>query len=198
MLEKLLGKPDWRNYLERTKDDQPPEILVTALSYVKEKGTALDAGAGSLSGSRYLVEQGFHKVIALEPENVSQYVGGMSPEKFELITQTMEKFAFPDAAYDLVSAQMSLPFVNKKHLHAVLKSMKRSLKLGGIWTGTFFGERHSWNTFLNPNRASYLTEAEVRELFEDMEVLVFDTYDKPSERGTEKCWHEFRIVARKK
>jgi hypothetical protein len=55
----------WTRYSERTKDKPPRELLVQAVTYVQHKGHALDLGPGALNESKYLLEQGFQSVVAV-------------------------------------------------------------------------------------------------------------------------------------
>lgn len=48
----------WEDYFERTKNKPPRPLLLEAVTYVKEKGFALDLGSGALNDSLYLREHG--------------------------------------------------------------------------------------------------------------------------------------------
>ena len=65
MLEtpKGFSEPDeWKRYIETRKNDSPSLELISAVTLVKHKHSALDIGAGPLISTRYLRQQGFEKV----------------------------------------------------------------------------------------------------------------------------------------
>jgi len=58
----------WPQYIEKTKNKPPRRLLVQALGFVKNKNAALDLGAGAFNDTRYLLQAGFKKVIAVDRE----------------------------------------------------------------------------------------------------------------------------------
>ena len=65
----------WSTYHERTQNRPPRESLIKAVSLAREKEIALDLGAGALNDSKYLLEAGFGKVIAVDIEPTVQDAG---------------------------------------------------------------------------------------------------------------------------
>ena len=57
--------------ITRLEGHPPRPLLLNALAYVEFHGRALDLGAGPLNDSRYLLSQGFKKVVALEPASAA-------------------------------------------------------------------------------------------------------------------------------
>ncbi len=71
----------WNIYVKETKNRPPRPLLVKALSFVTERSTALDLGAGALTDTAYLVKQGFKHVVAVDQDNLAQ-------EEYENCRQT--------------------------------------------------------------------------------------------------------------
>lgn len=187
----------WKEYFEHTKNKPPRPILVQALSYVSEKGKALDLGAGALNESVYLVSEGFMHVTALDKTNVAHAIADILPsEHFTYKITTFEEFEFPKSEYDLVNAQYALPFIHPDSFQRVISSIYDSLKQGGVFVGQFFGNRDEWKTnskmtFVTKDMANDLLSAYTVNFFEEEEK------DKPTAAGEMKHWHIFHFIAEK-
>ncbi|MES2006614.1 MAG: methyltransferase domain-containing protein [Patescibacteria group bacterium] len=188
---------DWPKYFELTKDKPPRPLLVKALSFVKEKGNALDIGAGALNDSLHLLAEGFTHVTALDKEPIAQEIAqGLPADTFAYVISSAEDFDFPRNTFNLVNAQYALPFISKESFNGVWSKIKDSLKEEGIFTGQLFGERDEW---ANNGDMTFHTEAEVRRLLSDFEVLDFEEKEKdqPTASGVMKHWHVFHFIVRK-
>src|SRR3989344_2815561 len=103
-------KKDWADYFKKTKNQPPRPLLVKALNFVKERNSALDLGAGSLNDSKYLLEQGFKKVTAVDSDpTVLQFAKELNKPNFNCVISAFDKFDFPIEEYDLVNTQFALP-----------------------------------------------------------------------------------------
>jgi len=54
---------DWSEYYNFTRTQPVHELLVKALSYVKETGRAIDIGGGALKDVRFLLDKGFEVTV---------------------------------------------------------------------------------------------------------------------------------------
>lgn len=186
----------WKNYFDKTKDAPPRPLLVEALPFVKEKGCAFDLGAGALSDSRYLVEQGL-SVVALDKKSVADFFQVPLPEKdFEYVIEPFEEFKFPVEKYDLVNAQFSLPFISPSDFQRVFASIKNSLKTNGIFVGQLFGNQDSWS---DDPTMTFHTKTEAENLFEGLKIHKFLETEKDgtTAKGDEKHWHVFHFIVEK-
>lgn len=125
----------WKQYQERTKDEPPSPMLVQALRYVRQRNHALDFGAGGLKDSKYLVEQGFDRVLAVDGEFHVPHVN----EHIQYIEGRFEESQFISEWFDLINAQAALPFIQLEHFPTMWNQLKESLVPGGIFVGQFFG-----------------------------------------------------------
>lgn len=194
----------WSRYSERTKDKPPRELLVKAMEHVRERGRALDLGPGALNESKFLLEQGFRSVIAvnkdpLETDPVAKERAGSFPrDRFEYRVSTYDSFAFEMKAYDLINAQYALPFNPPETFDRMFESLTKSLKSGGMFTGQFFGPKDEWND--GTNAMTFLSREKVEELLRDFDIISFEEVEG-SDRlavGGEKYWHTFHVIARKR
>lgn len=187
----------WYDYAERYRYRPPRPLLQRAVPLVSHRSTALDVGSGRLNDSRFLLECGF-AVTALDGEPIAQTVADTLPsERLSYVISRFERFAFPVAAFDLVSAQYALPFVPPEHYAAVFAALLAALKPGGIVTGQFFGDRDDW---AGTPAMTFHTAAEARALLAPLTVLEFTEEDDPGSQtlsGQAKHWHLFHFIARR-
>jgi hypothetical protein len=59
---------NWQEHYLQTKNRPPGAFLIKAVPFVQNKGTAVDLGSGALQDSKFLISQGFNKVIAIDKE----------------------------------------------------------------------------------------------------------------------------------
>lgn len=189
---------NWSEHTEQTKNRPPSEMLVKALSYVVERDTALDLGAGALNDSQFLAESGFKKVIALDKDDSAQLTYDQLPkEKIDYVISSFENYSFPKDSFDLITAQYSLPFSDPGSLDSIMKNLKQSLKIKGVFVGQFFGINDSWNH--EGSKIHFHTIEEVKELVSDLKIIEFteEEIDRKLASGTPKHWHLFHIIAQK-
>ena len=192
----MTPNKDWSEYYQITKSMPPSKLLVKALEYVKNKGKAIDIGAGALKDSIFLLQEGFDVTAIDKSPLMEEYAKTISHAKFHPITTTFEDFAFPENEYDLVTSMSSLPFTHPDYFNNVFEKIKKSLKKGGIFSASLFGVNDEWAH--NPHM-TFHTKEKVMNLLRDFEVLVFreEEEDGKLANGTPKHWHVFRVIARK-
>jgi tellurite methyltransferase len=188
----------WLSYYEATEAKPTSTLLVEALGYVEDKEKALDLGAGALRDTKFLIDEGFKTVIALDksPE-VAEKVRELGNSRIKSVTSSFDEYDFPKAEFDLINAQFSLPFNQRETFEKVMERLKASLRAQGVFTGQLFGERDEWNT---GRRMTFLTEQQARVLFKDMEVVKFEEEEgdnRATASGIPKHWHIFHIIAKK-
>lgn len=187
----------WTEYFEQTKNQPPRSLLVEALKFVLEKDEAIDLGSGALNDSKYLLEQGFKHVAALDKEPVAKEIAEKLPkEKFTYIISDFETYSFPVNKFDLVNAQYALPFIKPEVFENVFHNIVASIKADGILVGQLFGNRDEWK---NKENMNFHTLEEAKGMFLDLEILYFEEEEKekPTAAGIMKHWHVFHFIARK-
>lgn len=187
---------DWSEYINITKNKAPRDLLVRALGYVKNKEAALDLGAGALNDSKYLLNSGFKKVIAVDGEENSELLKEINNPAFIFKKEKIEDYNFPLNFFDLINAQFVLPFIKRNKIEDVLDNIKKSLTSGGIFTGQFFGVNDSWSS--NPGVAAY-SEKEIKNFLASLDIIYFQEEEKEGQTAVNglKHWHLFHFIARK-
>jgi SAM-dependent methyltransferase len=187
---------NWQLYTDKTKNKPPRELLVQALEFVKEKKMVLDLGAGALNDTKFMLNVGFEKIIAVDGEENLETLNELDEKIVSFMKCQIEKYDFPINFFDLINAQFVLPFIVKEELLRVIKEIKNSLKNEGIFVGQFFGSRDSWAT-----RADVFvyTQEEVKQFFTDMEIIYFKEEENDGQAllEKEKHWHIFHFIVKK-
>ena len=188
----------WNDFFEKNKNIGPRSYLVDALQYVKNKEKALDLGAGTLRDSKYLLEQGFKEVTAVDSEEQIQSFA-QNINNLEIIVSRFEDLELTENTYDLINAQYSLPFMKKEYFIDFITKVKKALKKDGIFVGTFFGINDSWNTDEYKTEIFH-TREELLKLFDGYELieLLEKEENKPAVNQEMKHWHSFHVTAQKK
>jgi SAM-dependent methyltransferase len=188
----------WQKYAEKAAGRPPRPLLVDALTRITARDKAIDIGAGALTDSQYLLEQGFAQVTALDSAPVAQATADTFPtDRFDYAISTFETFAFAPATYDVVNAQYALPFIDPAQFPRVFAAILASLKPGGLLVGQLFGDRDTW---AGSSGMNFHTETQARALLADLSVLRFDIEDDETSKtmtGKLKHWHAFHIIAQR-
>ena len=199
-MKELNSTPNrWGSFFEKAKDAEPRKYLVDAIQYVETKKNALDLGAGTLRDTRYLLDQGFEKVIAMDGEYmVKDIEKELGDKRLETIVSSFEDFEYEKEKYDLINAQYSLPFMQKEYFNEVIEKIKDALKINGVFVGTFFGDKDSWNNE-NSKTQNFHTKEGIEKMFEDFQILELleNEEDKPAVNEEMKHWHTLHITPKK-
>lgn len=187
----------WQTYHENTKERPPRESLQRALALVEERNTALDLGAGALTDTKYLIQEGFEKIVVVDSEpSIGQRSTEINNDRLEVVISKFEDFNFSPNTYDLINAQFSLPFTHPEQFIEVFERLKDSLKQRGVFVGQLFGDRDGWASDSN---MTFHTSDQVKELLDGLEVMEFKEEEKDgtTAAGEQKHWHVFHLLARK-
>jgi|SRR5579862_3442932 len=185
-------------YIAARRFDPPRPLLIKAAGLAGPKNQALDAGAGALNATNYLLSAGFSHVVALDSSPASQQVAaGLPADRVSFVLARFEDFAYPAGAYDLVNAEFSLPFIGAHAFPSVFGRLLGSVKLGGLFTGQLFGPRDSWN--VPESGMNFHSRSEVEGLLEGWTIVELTEEDHPGKTklGEDKHWHIFHIIARR-
>lgn len=183
---------DWSEWYDMTRVKAPNQLLVDALSYVKNTGKALDIGGGALKDTKYLLRKGFDVTVIDKSPLLEKEAKEVKNEQLHAFVTSFEDFHFPVNEYVLVSAMQCLSYCEPAHFSRVIMNIKSSLKKDGIFCGQMIDGYDQESK--NMNR-TYQTADEAREYLKDLEIISFQ------EEETEKCrtkhWHIYNFIARK-
>lgn len=188
----------WKKYIDKTSSNSPRPLLVKTVALTEARGVALDLGAGALVDSRYLLEQGFEHVIAIDADDAaSERAMEIAHPGFQFIQSRFEDYDFPLEQFDIINGQFAFSFIDPASFDLVMGAIKRALKVGGLISGQIFGDRDEWN--VPGATSSYLTKEKFDEVFVGFEILYFEEeeLDKETALGKLKHWHTFHFIARR-
>src|SRR3989344_844668 len=138
---------DWDAYNNKTKDLLPHTLVVEALSYIQGTNRALDLGCGAMRDIPAIAGAGFKRIDAVDSNSsiqviAQEYAKQGIPLTFYPVFYT--EFDFGKDTYDFISAQYALPFSPPEAFDEMFGRLVESLKIGGVFTGQFFGKEDSW------------------------------------------------------
>jgi SAM-dependent methyltransferase len=170
-------------------------LLVRALAHRSGPGDALDLGYGAGNDTRYLLDLGY-RVVAVDANPTAIAVLPDHP-RLEAIQATFAEFSQRPGAYDLISAQLALPFNPPDTFADVFARLVTMLRPGGIFTGNLFGTRDAWN--VPTSEMTFHTRLEVEALLQGLEPIEITEMEGPVNLadGTIHAAHAFDIIARK-
>jgi SAM-dependent methyltransferase len=193
-------KSKWARYYRDTAGKLQSPLLQKALGFVLDRDAALDLGAGALRDTKFLLENGFKKIVAVDADaSFLDKVTALHDPRVEGHVSTFDAFTYEVSAYDLVNAQWALPFSPPHTFTETFLKIKTSLKLGGIFVGQFFGLNDEWNVEENKKRMIFLSGEQVHDLLDDVEVITLSESEKDglTASGKAKHWHVYYVIARK-
>jgi SAM-dependent methyltransferase len=178
--------------------------LKYAVELVDNPGIAIDCGCGAGADIAFLRDKGFTvHAFDIEEEAVARCRRRFSEDDQVVVSQaSFTSFVYPDA--NLISADASLFFCPEQEFDDAWSNITRSLSLGGVFSGSFLGER---DTTAGPDydREAYwsdvlvVTEHQLRKQFETFEIKRWTEHEFSGETAEGKAhhWHIFSVVARK-
>jgi SAM-dependent methyltransferase len=187
----------WPAYIEATRKLPPRPLLVRAASLVRAFGNTLDLGSGAGIDTRYLLSLGFRvTAVDADPAAIAS-LAGIVDERLSIVQCTFDDFGFERNRYDLINAQLSLPFSPPSTFDAMFNRLLTSLAPGGILTGHLFGVNDAWNR--PESGMTFHTAAEVHQLLADLESIELREVEVEVDlvNGERVHAHMFGIIARR-
>jgi SAM-dependent methyltransferase len=185
---------NWNEYNKKAGRLRVNPLLIKACKKLKKKNAALDLGCGSGKESFFL-EKNFKKVIALDKNNdCREFFEGR--RKIEFVCCPVEHFDLGRQKFDLVNAKNFLSFISPSSFSATFKKIMAALTDDGFFVGNVLGADDEWN--INPEM-DFLTEKQLRRLFEKNEIIEFQEIRKKITPvlGKDKFEHSFNFVVKK-
>ncbi|MES2213957.1 MAG: class I SAM-dependent methyltransferase [Patescibacteria group bacterium] len=187
---------DWSIYYKQHLSRPPRPLLVKAVSSCINKDRALELGAGTLIESKFLLDSGFNKVMAIDSSSeIENFAKAINDERLEVQVSAFQDLVLFPENYDLISAQYALPFYGPKGFEDFIQKLIDSLKPGGVFVGQFFGDRDEWNT--GKKHLAFQTKEEALALLSGLKIEEFTEEEKEGTvaSGEPKHWHVFHFIA---
>jgi cyclopropane fatty-acyl-phospholipid synthase-like methyltransferase len=204
-------KDYWSHVFQKTSKFVASPMLTKAAEIALKANpnslTVLDLGTGTGRNITSLLEKGAivyaydadHQSIQILHENFRTFIKSKNlnvyQESFENIT------SLPTT--NLIIAWNALPFMEKDQFPAFWCKIGNALTPNGIFTGTFFGEKHYVKRSSKSAKLFRLTREEVLALFENYKIIDFHEeieYDDESSKSwnSDQYEHTYKVIAKKK
>ena len=177
----------------------PNSLVLHALDFVLERSASLDLGAGNLRDSRFLLKQGFERVVAVDGSETSRKFASAG---IELHIARIEEWEPELRAYDFAFSCNTLFFLSHAQVAKVFQSVSKSLRSGGIFACNVLGEKDGW--VLRGERVSYYTEETLLALCADFELIgtgeskiLGSSLATRTTPRVPKFWHQRNPIVRK-
>ena len=188
----MADKIEWSKWYDMTRVQPPNELLVEAVSHVKNTGKAIDIGGGALRDARYLLQKGFDVTVIDKSPLLEKEARKIKSERLHPFVSSFENFNFPVNKYVLASAMQSLSYCEQEHFSRVIMNIKASLIKGGIFCGQMYD---GYDQESKSMERTYQSADEAREYLKDMEIILFQ--EEETKEGRTKHWHIYNFIARK-
>lgn len=186
-------------YYEKTKDVLPHKNVKEFLKIENKKGKAIDLGCGAGRDTIFLIKNNWN-VLAIDREDtkdiISSKLNDEELRRFRFNRQDFENIKLEEN--DLIVANFSLPFCNKKDFKEFWNTIVGSILEDGYFVGNFFGVNDSWVD--EKENMVFLSKEQVLKLFEEsFEIIKFQEIEKDAKTalGKIKHWHLYEIIAKK-
>ena len=187
-------------YYEKTKGVLPHKNVKEFLKIENKKGKAIDLGCGAGRDTIFLIKNNWN-VLAIDREDtkdiISSKLNDEELRRFRFNRQDFENIKLEEN--DLIVANFSLPFCNKKDFKEFWNTIVGSILEDGYFVGTFLGLNDSWVDM--KENVVFLSKEQVLELFENsFEIIKFEEIEKDEKTalGKLKHWHIYEIIAKKR
>ncbi len=135
----------WDGYYDAVGGDHSSALERAVRDYCKERGYALDIGAGNLRDTKFLLKEGFI-VTAIDPSPGSVLAAEkMRDPNFTMFQGFAGAYQYPENHFSIINAQQILFHFPKDRFDFNLEKISYSLKQGGILCANFLGEKDTWN-----------------------------------------------------
>jgi SAM-dependent methyltransferase len=192
-----MAKKKQQGHLEETKYWGPSNNTVLSVHHLnKFEKRALDLGCGSLRNSKYLFNCGLIVDAMDKNSSVKKYAKFFENRPkglFNLKIVDYTRSTFGKSKYDIVVAQNSLSFNEKKIVENVIVKIRKALRDKGMFAGNLYGLK---DFRVGSRKMSFYSKREVKSLLEtigEIHMLVED--EGETKKG--KHWHAYEFVVEK-
>lgn len=191
---------DIKNYYENTKNAMPHSIVKKFIAMHIKPRNAIDLGCGAGRDTVYLIRNGW-KVLAIDKENTSKIISSNlnEEEKKSLSFQCQNFENIVLERNNLLVANFSLPFCDKKYFMKFWNKIVSSIIEDGYFVGNFLGTNDSWAN--DKTQMVFLSKKQVLNLFDNIfDIIEFEEIEKDEKTalGKIKHWHIYQLIAKKR
>lgn len=189
---------NWQTYYDKHLSRPVRPLVQKAVSFCRHKDFALDLGAGTLVESKFLLDSGFRRVLAVDSSTeIEVFARGLNDERLQVLVNPFRDLVLAPESFDFITAQFALPFYGQQGFEQFFAELLGSLKPDGVITGQLFGERDSWN--LPESKLAFHTKQEALKLLSSLDIKEFEEEEKEgtTARNEIKHWHIFHFIALK-
>lgn len=197
----------WNEYFEATKENPPSQAALGAIAQFGDFcGQVIDLGCGAGTDAVYFLNNGW-KVLAIDAH--TEFITAMREEmpselqhRLEICQMGFEQLHI-EQPVECIIANFSIPFCHPMKFDSMWKEIVGGLKINGIFSGVFFGNRDDWAKDNFENR-TFHTYEQAQDLLNSFMVISLKEEEWDGNCCGEdgqpipKHWHIFRVVARKK
>lgn len=186
------------DYYEKTKNTIARMNVRKFMDMEVAPKRCIDLGCGAGNDTIFLIKNGW-KVTAIDKEDtemiIKNYLNKEEQKSLEFIKSDFENINLKSC--DLLVANFSLPFCKKDYLKELWEKIEKSIIKNGYFVGNFLGINDTW---INKPNMIFLRKEEVLNLFSSFNIIKFYETEKDAKTalGTEKHWHIFDVIAKKK
>ena len=193
--EELMSR--WDVYYQ-TIGDKPNDLVPEILKkYPIGRRGSLDLGAGNMRDSKFLLSEGFMRVVAVD-ETVETLSYGC--EGIELHICGVDSFE-SESEFDLAISFHTLFYVPEDRTKILFQHVQKSLRSGGIFAFNVLGEDDEWivrgGPMYHSTAQSLACLCRGFEVLEDHEIKKHDFNVNPLGMVVPKYWHQHKVVLRK-
>lgn len=184
-------------YFDKTKNNMPRTNIRKFVDMKIKPGICIDLGCGAGNDTIFLIKNGW-KVIAIDKENTENIIrnnlNNEEQNSLEFEKQDFENITLKPC--DLLVANLSLSFCNKKYFSELWNKIVNSISKDGYFVGNFFGINDTW---ANRPYMTFLSKEDVLDLFLAFEIIDFKEIERNGKTalGKTKHWHIFNVIAKK-
>ncbi len=188
----------WDGYYDVIGGEHSSALEKAVREYGKDKGYALDIGAGNLRDTKFLLHEGF-KVTAVDPSPGSVAAAQkIDDPNFTMFQGFAGAYPFPENHFSIINAQQILFHFPKAKFDFIMEKIQSSLTSGGILCANFLGENDTWNS---PEKNMTITPAkDLPEILKGFEIVYIKEHERDQTpefakgKGDVKPRHEHQVV----
>ncbi len=203
-LKKYFYK-SWVPYYQEKLNQEPRPLLIKVLGSFKDDDSrikrAFDLGAGAGNDTALLLKRGWYVWANDKEEAAIEIISSRADielyrNKLVLIHKSFSDIPWADfQPFDLMYAGYSLPFAHPTEFMNIWHHIVQALSSGGLFAGHFFGSDEGRFNWWIKRSMTFLTKAQVLELFQEFKIEDFKEFYEKNSQGIIE--HSFDVIARK-
>ena len=198
--------PFWEEIYQKdnvmTFSVEPNRTIKEFESLLKKQSNILEVGCGEGQNVLYLAKQGYKNIDAFDISETGilklKRLCEISRVDINAFVHDLTTYVF-DKKYDLIMSFATLCFVEKSEWKLFIKKAKDNTNIGGIHIMHIFTDTVPASADIAPFAIGLAQDGEIKELYDDWEVLKFQSYTFEDEHpNVPKHMHSVnKIVAQK-